>query len=102
MANLSSAYVGLSLLSGTNAFASGEASSSTGTTTVESRAVRTAKAAFATEETTPPWKNKTSKTSESVELSKVKTMKTIVDKPTSGADRALAVTGLERFARCSF
>lgn len=88
MADLSSAYIGLSLLSGSNAFATGESSSATSGTTVETRAVRTAKAAFATEEATPPWRAKTTKASESVELSKVKTMKTIVDKPT-GTDRTL-------------
>jgi hypothetical protein len=81
MVNLSS-LTGLSLLTGNFSFAS-LTSDALG---IESRAVRTAKAAFNTVETTPPWKEKASTTPESIQLSMVKAMKTIIDKPKTGSD----------------
>ena len=82
MANLSSATIGLSLLSGTNAFATQAENAAK----VESRAVRTARAAFTTKATTAPWQAKTSAAAESVELSRVKSMRTIIDPKTGSVD----------------
>ena len=58
MVNLSSSLTGLSLLSGTDAFSA----LSTSGFSIESRAVRIAKAAFTTEPTTPPWREAASTT----------------------------------------
>ena len=82
MVNLSSSLTGLSLLSGTDAFSA----LSTSGFTFESRAVRLAKAAFKTEPTTPPWREAASTTPEAIQLSLIRAMKTIVDKPKTGVD----------------
>lgn len=77
--NLSNGLVGLSLLSGTNsvdAFSSMVAP--------ESRAVRRAKALFTTAATTPPWREASSAGPVSTQISAIKRMATIIDKPTIG------------------
>jgi hypothetical protein len=76
--NLSSSLTGLSLLSGTNVFAS------TTAPTFESKAVRTAKAAFTLAATTPPWKEALSSLSDSSQVSAIKAMTTIIDKAGTG------------------
>jgi hypothetical protein len=76
--NLFNSLAGLSLLSGTNgysAFAAGSGLS------IETRAARIAKAQFTTPETTPPWKLEATDDPISLQLSAIKRMKTIVDKP---------------------
>ena len=50
--NLSNSLIGLSILSGSNSFASGIGAAPV----IESKAVRTAKALFTLKDTTPPWK----------------------------------------------
>ena len=76
--NLSNSLAGLSLLTGGNAFAGMGFGLS-----VESRAVRLAKAQFTTPETTPPWKEKPSTTPASVQLSAIKRLASLIDKPTA-------------------
>lgn len=79
--DLSNSLVGLSLLSGSNAFASG-----TSAVTVESRAVRTAKAQFTLPPTTPPWKQAATTTPLSAQVSAIRALKTIIDPPATGPD----------------
>lgn len=72
--NLSSGLTGLSLLSGTNSytdFATAPAA--------ETRAVRTAKAQFTLAATTPPWKQPSTKSSESAQVSAIKQLASIID-----------------------
>lgn len=82
MVNLANNLAGLSLLTGSDAFSALSSSA----VTVESRAVRAAKAAFTTPDTTPPWKEAASTTPDTIQVSMIKTMKTIIDKPTTGPD----------------
>lgn len=75
MAN-NSAVIGLGILSGNasvyNSFEMPK---------IETKAQRIAKAAFTTKETTPPWKEKASTASVSVQVSQIKSMYSIIDKP---------------------
>src|SRR4051812_20298061 len=82
MVNLSNSLTGLSLLTGN--FGLGSLSSDS--LGIESRAVRIAKAAFTAKATTPPWKEKPSTAPDSVQLSMIKAMRSIVDKPKTGPD----------------
>jgi hypothetical protein len=82
MVNFSSSLTGLSLLTGN--FSLGSLSSDS--LGIESRAVRIAKAAFITKATTPPWKEKPSTTPDTLQVSLIKAMKSIVDKPKTGPD----------------
>lgn len=84
-AELSSSLIGLSIMSGTNSFADFSAANS-GAPTIESKAVRVAKAQFTTAPTTPPWKETATTLPVSAQVSAIKAMKTIVDKPATGAD----------------
>ncbi|MHA6721105.1 NHL repeat-containing protein [Sphingomonas sp. RS6] len=82
--NLSANLVGLSVLTGSNAF------TSFAPITYESKAVRTAKAQFTLAETTPPWKEETSAaTASSLQLSSILTTKTIIDKSGSATGEIL-------------
>ncbi|MFT3977471.1 MAG: hypothetical protein QM688_10215 [Sphingomonas bacterium] len=74
--NLSNSLIGLSILSGSNSFASGIGAAPV----IESKAVRTAKALFTLKDTTPPWKTSSSPLSLSVQASQITAMKTIIDK----------------------
>ena len=87
MINLSSASIGLSLLSKTNVLSQVASTA----VNVDSKAVRKARAAFATETTTPPWKQ-TSTVSDSAQLASVKAMRTIIDKSSSSADPDVQTT----------
>jgi len=78
---LSNSLVGLSLLTGSSAIASFGQSLK-----IESAAVRLAKAAFTLPETTPPWKQAGAFSNESSQLTAVKQLTTIIDKPGSGTD----------------
>ncbi len=78
MADYTSGLVGLSILSGTNGFADYTAPS------IETRAQRKAKAAFTTAPTEAPWKAAPATTSISTQITTIKGMKTIVDKPAAG------------------
>lgn len=78
--NFSSSLAGLSLLTGSNAFAS------VSEIAYDSKAVRTAKALFTLEETTPPWKEALTSTPLSTQVSTIKAMKTIVDKAGTASD----------------
>ncbi len=71
--NISSSLIGLSVLSGTNSF------QAMGTQTVESAAVRAAKAQFTTPATTPPWQQPPSNVPETAQLGAIRNMKTIID-----------------------
>lgn len=82
MSSLYSGLTGLSLLTGSDAFSA--FATSNAATTVETRAQRTAKAAFTTPATTPPWKDKASTLPVSAQVSAVKGMKTIIDKAATG------------------
>lgn len=78
---ISNSLVGLSLLTGTNGFASiGR------TSKIESAAVRLAKAAFTLAPTTPPWKQTGAAPSDSAQLAAIKRLATIIDKAPSGTD----------------
>ncbi len=81
--NLSGSLVGLSILTGSNSFTSFTPVS------YESKAVRTAKAQFTLEPTTPPWKQVQTELPLSSQATAVTAMKTIIDK-TSGSDMLLA------------
>lgn len=78
--NLSNGLIGLSVLSGSNSFAGLGASLAT----VETRAVRDAKALFTTPAVTPPWK--TAAAPASTQLSAIRRMATIIDKASGGGD----------------
>lgn len=81
---LSNSLVGLSLLTGTDSLAG---LSSTGSAaTVESVAVRIAKAGFTLPATTPPWKQAGGSAAVSQQLAAVKRMTTLIDKPATGVD----------------
>ncbi|EIZ78721.1 regulatory protein FlaEY [Novosphingobium sp. Rr 2-17] len=72
--NMSSGLTALSMLSGTNSYGD------YGTTpAVETRAVRAAKAQFTLAPTTPPWKQPTSKSPQSAQISAIKQLKSIID-----------------------
>ena len=73
--NLNSSLAGLSLLSGTNSFATFSGSGAT----FETLAVRRAKAAFTTPETTPPWKQAERVGSLSSQVSAIRRLSSIVD-----------------------
>ncbi|MFV0623356.1 hypothetical protein ACBY01_04990 [Sphingomonas sp. ac-8] len=86
MTNLSGSLVGLSMLTGTNSFLTyGTAGAS-----VETRAVRQAKALFTTPATIAPWTQAPSSKPVSAQVSAIQAMKTIIDKPATGA-KALPV-----------
>ena len=78
--NLFNSLAGLSLLSGTNGYS---ALGSGSGLSMETRAARIAKAQFTTPETTPPWKQEATSDPISLQLSAIKRMKTIIDKPAS-------------------
>lgn len=82
--NLNNSLAGLSLLSGTNSFASFGA----GSLTFETLAVRRAKGAFTTPQSTPPWKQAETGGSLSSQVSAIRRLSTIVDR-SSGAGRDL-------------
>jgi len=82
MTTLSSGLAGLSLLTGTDAFAGGAAS----LPAIETRAQRKARAAFTTPDTIAPWKEAASKVPASQQLAAIQTMRTIIDKPGTGAN----------------
>ena len=85
MTNLSGSLIGLSMLTGSNSFST-FASSFASAATIETRAVRQAKALFTTPATTAPWKLAAPTAPLSVQLSAVKAMKTIIDKAGTGTD----------------
>lgn len=66
------------MLTGTNSFANTDA-----TPAPETRAVRAAKAQFTLAPTTPPWKQPATKTPESVQISAIKSLASIVDNTVS-------------------
>ena len=78
MADYTSGLAGLSILSGTNVFADYTVP------TIETRAQRKAKAAFTTAPTAAPWKEKPVTTPVSTQITTIKGMKTIIDKPAIG------------------
>ncbi len=82
MVNLSSSLTGLSLLTGTDAFSALSASA----VTVESRAVREAKALFTTPETTPPWQEEQTTLPISTQVSQILALRTLVDKAGTGTN----------------
>lgn len=84
MANLSSASVGLSLLSRNNVLSQQAGSA----VKVESQAVRKARAAFKTAPVTPPWRAPNT-ASASTELASVKAMRSIIDRSNSGGSSGL-------------
>lgn len=79
--NLSNGLVGLSMLTGTNSFGVFDTAGA-----AESRAVRQAKALFTTVATTPPWRQVSSEGPASTQVSAIKRMATIIDKPAIGND----------------
>ncbi|UYY78810.1 hypothetical protein OIM94_07465 [Sphingomonas sp. R1] len=79
MVNLSSNLIGLSLLSGSNAFTS----ANTTAISFESKAVRTAKAQYTLDPTTPPWKDTTSTTSVTSQLASILASRTLVSEVSS-------------------
>lgn len=81
--NLSNSLGALSLLTGSSLSDLGY---DTTTTTVESKAVRLAKAQFTTVATTPPWKEAASTLPESSQVAAIKAMKTIIDSAATGVD----------------
>lgn len=84
-ANLSNAMVGLSLMSGSNVFVSGvPGTPGIGGVSVESRAVRVARAQFTMPATTPPWKDAADPRPLSAQVSAVRAMATIIDKAVTG------------------
>jgi hypothetical protein len=84
MANLSSSLVGLSMLTGSNSFLTFGASSSPAT--MDTRAVRLAKALFTTPAATAPWQQAAPSTPVSSQVSAIRAMKTLIDKPATGND----------------
>lgn len=78
--NFSNSLVGLSLLTG-GGFSFGGFS-----VPVESRAVRLAKAQFTAPPVTPPWRERAPTTALEVQVSAIKRLQTIIDKPKSGVD----------------
>ena len=84
MANLSGSLVGLSMLTGSNSFLTFGASSSPAT--METRAVRLAKALFTTPAATAPWQQAAPSTPVSSQVSAIRAMKTLIDKPATGTD----------------
>ena len=79
MVNYSSNLIGLSLLTGQNAFTS----ANTTAVSVQSKAVRTAKAQFTLATTTPPWKDPASTTSATSQLASILAARTIVSEPSA-------------------
>jgi hypothetical protein len=73
--NLSGSLIGLSVLTGDNS-----TFTSFAPITYESKAVRTAKAQFTLDPSTPPWKDGTTLPALSTQVSQVTAMKTIIDK----------------------
>lgn len=80
MSNVTNSLVGLGLLTGDFG---GMTALSNASATFESRAQRAAKAAFTTPESTPPWKAKATADSEPVQVSRIRAMRTVVDKPST-------------------
>ena len=76
--NLSNSLAGLSLLTGSNAFVGLGYGM-----TIESRAVRNAKAQFNTPAVTPPWKESGGSLSDSLQISAIRRLSTIIDKPST-------------------
>jgi len=79
MVNLSANLIGLSLLTGQNAF------STSTLPTYESKAVKTAKAQFTTAVTTPPWKD-TDGTATGSQLTSILASRTLIDPATSDSN----------------
>lgn len=79
--NLSNGLIGLSVLSGTNSFLT----FGTYSASFETRAVRQAKAQFTAPATTPPWKEPAPSTPISAQVSTIKRMATIIDRPITGS-----------------
>jgi len=82
-ADLSGSLIGLSLMTGSNSFADFSASNSSAPA-IETKAVRVAKAQFTTAPTTPPWKETPTTLPVSAQVSAIKAMTTIIDKPATG------------------
>ncbi|MET3722427.1 hypothetical protein [Sphingomonas trueperi] len=81
MVNLSANLIGLSLLTGQDAFAAAAAAASAAPT-FESKAVKTAKAQFTTAVTAPPWKDKDGNATSS-QLTSILASRTLVQPATS-------------------
>lgn len=82
--SFSNSLAGLSLLTNANSFAD-----YSGVSTVESRAVRLAKAQFTAIQTAPPpWKMPTPKTAIPLQVSAIQRLSTIIDKPIASANPA--------------
>lgn len=79
MVNLSANLIGLSLLTGQNAFSTSELP------TFESKAVRTAKALFTASPTTPPWKDEGG-TATASQLTSILTARTLIEPATSDSE----------------
>ncbi|WP_380873998.1 regulatory protein FlaEY [Sphingomonas sp. DBB INV C78] len=76
--NFNNGLIGLSMLTGSNSFLTSGID-----TTFESAAVRVAKLAFTTPETTPPWKEAPSTDPVSSQIATIKRLKSIIDKSAS-------------------
>lgn len=87
MANISSGLAGLSLLTGTDAFAAFSAVAGS-LPAIETKAQRKAHAAFTTPETIPLWKQPPSALPVSAQIAGITALKTIIDRQTA-ADAAL-------------
>ncbi len=81
--NINSGLAGLTLLGADTSWFS-----ASGGLTIESRAVREAKAQFTLPETTPPWRQAGSTSSITTQIAEIRRLSTIIDKPLTGA-RAL-------------
>ncbi|WP_010545176.1 hypothetical protein [Sphingomonas elodea] len=82
MVNFSANLIGLSVLTGQNAFTS----ASFAPVTVESRAVRTAKSQFNLAPTTPPWRATTTSTSATSQLNAILAARTLLTPETEDSD----------------
>lgn len=81
MTNISNSLVGLSMLTGSNSFLTFDASS---LATTGTRAVRQAKALFTTPATTAPWQQASASIPISTQVSAIRAMKTVIDRPVTG------------------
>ncbi|GGB74318.1 NHL repeat-containing protein [Blastomonas aquatica] len=81
--NLNSSLAGLSLLTGTNSFGTWGSNA----LTVETLAVRRAKAAFTTPETTPPWRQAGAESPVSSQVAAIRRLTSIVDSKPSGGQK---------------
>ena len=82
--NVSNGLIGLSVLTGSNSFATFGGLDTSAATAIETRAVRQAKKLFTTPATTPPWNLAASSTPVSAQVSAIKRMATIIDKAATG------------------